>query len=265
MFRDLLVEKMGSVTTITLNRPGKVNALSIALSHELRQAVLDVRDDPACRVMVLTGAGGNFCAGDDISEFPHWGDRPERFRRARLYQETAQMIEDLEPITVAAVDGYCCGGGVELTLVCDFVIATERSRWGMPEIDIDITPGWGGTQRMARFTGRRKAKEINLIGALYSARRAEEMSLVNRVVSDGQLTTEVKTLVDLMLLRNPHALRKTKFVLNKGADTHLGSAMGFEALAALAPVQDAQGVAAFNEKNDLWHRRRAAAVTFWQD
>src|SRR5882757_5749036 len=87
---------------------------------------------------------------------PYW--------QARQYQETAQMIEDLTPITIAAVDGVCTGGGLELTLVCDFVVATDRSRWGMPEIDWDITPGWGGVTRLARFAGRRKTKELNLIG-----------------------------------------------------------------------------------------------------
>lgn len=265
MFKDLTVEKNGPVTTITLNRPTKVNALTIAMSLELHQAIHEVRADTECRVMVLMGAGGNFCAGDDISEFPNWGERPERFRRARLYQETAQMIDDIEPITIAAVDGYCCGGGVELTLVCDFVVATERSLWGMPEIDIDITPGWGGTQRMARFTGRRRAKEINLIGALYSAQKAEQMNLVNRIVPNDRLDVNVRALTELMLMRNPNAIRKTKFILNKGFDANLSSAMAFEALAALAPTQDSLGVQAFNEKNDLWRRRRGMARTFWQD
>src|SRR5581483_9947737 len=100
----------------------------------------------------------------------------------RLYQETVKIIEDLTPITIAAVDGVCTGGGLELTLVCDFVIATDRSRWGMPEIDWDITPGWGGTSRLARIAGRRKAKEWNRLGALFTAETAARYNLVNRSV-----------------------------------------------------------------------------------
>ena len=94
-----------------------------------------------------------------------------------MYQETVTMIDNLVPVTIAAVDGVCTGGGLELTLVCDFVVATNRSRWGMPEINWDITPGWGGTAKIAKFAGRRKAKEWNLIGALFSAAVAERHDL----------------------------------------------------------------------------------------
>src|SRR4051794_32430901 len=151
----LLTHRDGPVTTITLNRPDVHNALDDELSLELNQVVRAVDADRECRVLILCGAGDTFCAGDDIKGFRTW-DADEPYWQVRLYQETAQLIEDLTPVTIAAVDGVCCGGGLELTLVCDFVIATERSRWGMPEIDWDITPGWGGLSRLPRYAGRRK-------------------------------------------------------------------------------------------------------------
>lgn len=102
------------------------------------------------------------------------------------------MIEDLTAMTVAKVDGIAVGGGLELTLVCDFVVATDRSRWGMPEIDWEITPGWGGTNRLAWFAGRRKAKEWNLIGALFDARTAQRYNLMNRLTTPERLDAEVQ-------------------------------------------------------------------------
>jgi enoyl-CoA hydratase len=144
-YKKLIFDRQDQVTTITLNRPKVHNALDRELSAELKDAILKVRADRDCRVMVLQGAGETFCAGDDIKEFNEWrGD--ESYWQVRLYQETVQLIEDLTPVTIAAVDGVCTGGGLELTLVCDFVVATDRSRWGMPEIDWDITPGWAAFQ-----------------------------------------------------------------------------------------------------------------------
>ena len=124
-YQNLLFDRSGPVTTITLNRPHKHNALDRVLSDELNQAVRQVRDDRDCRILILRGAGDTFCAGDDIAEFNTWGPE-DPYWQVRLYQETVQIIEDLTPITIAAVDGVCTGGGLELTLVCDFVIATDR-------------------------------------------------------------------------------------------------------------------------------------------
>src|SRR6266404_4904737 len=147
---------------------------------ELNAAVKEISVDRECRVVILRGAGDTFCAGDDVKEFNDWA--PEDFIwQVRMYQETVTMIDNLVPVTIAAVDGVCTGGGLELTLVCDFVVATNRSRWGMPEINWDITPGWGGTGRLSKFAGRRKTKEWNLLGYLFSGAVAERCDLVNRL------------------------------------------------------------------------------------
>src|ERR1700752_406535 len=219
-YQNLLLDRSGPITTITLNRPRKHNALERVLSDELNRAVRQVRDDRECRILILRGAGDTFCAGDDIAEFNTWGPE-DPYWQVRLYQETVQIIEDLTPITIAAVDGVCTGGGLELTLVSDFVIPPDRSRGGMPEIDWDITPGWGGTSRLARIAGRRRAKEWNLIGALFDASTAERYDLINRICTPDTLDAEVDALTRVMRAKHPTTVRRTKFILNQGADHHI--------------------------------------------
>jgi enoyl-CoA hydratase len=257
----LVVHRQGPVTTITLNRPDCHNALDREVSAELNEAVRKVSIDRDCRVLILRGAGDTFCAGDDIKEFNDW--EPDDFIwQVRMYQETVNVIDNLTPVTIAAVDGVCTGGGLELTLVCDFVIATNRSRWGMPEINWDITPGWGGTAKIAKFAGRRKAKEWNLIGALFSAAVAERHNLVNRLCEPDALDREVDALVEVLLAKNPSTLKVTKYFLDKGADLDLASSMIFE---GAPPRQfERQGIADFVEKSSR-DQRRKLVINFWQD
>jgi enoyl-CoA hydratase len=207
----------GPVARITLDRPEKRNALSIALSDELIRAIDRVQDSTALKVVVLQGAGETFCAGDDITEMHTWGDANGVMRRVRLYQTMANALEELDKVTVAAVDGFAVGGGLEITMACDFVVATQRARWGMPEVDVGITPGWGGTTRMARLIGRRMTKEVNLLGALHPAARAVQLGLWNRVVPDEGLAAEVDALVEVLLSKNQQAVRQLKFIINRGS------------------------------------------------
>lgn len=161
-----------------------------------------------------------------------WGDANQVMRRVRLYQHMANTLEELDKITVCAVDGFCVGGGLEITMACDFVVCTERSRWGMPEVDWGITPGWGGTTRMARLIGRHMTKEVNLLGALHPARRGLELGLFNRVVADDALAAETEALVDLLLGKNQQGLRQLKFTINRGVECDQYTAQGFEAMGA---------------------------------
>jgi enoyl-CoA hydratase/carnithine racemase len=268
-FTKLIFDRCGPVTTVTLNRPEVHNALDRELSAELNTAVRLVREDRECRVFVLRGTGETFCAGDDIKDFTTW-DRDDPYWQVRLYQETVKIIEDLTPVTIAGVDGVCTGGGLELTLVCDFVIATDRSRWGMPEIDWEITPGWGGTSRLARFAGRRKAKEWNLIGALFDAATAERYDLVNRLCPPEQLDAEVEALSEVMLAKNPTTVRRTKFIMTQGADHHISAALAFEVPIQPYPNTAAngdgptQGIIDFTSP-ETRRQRRALARDFWQD
>jgi enoyl-CoA hydratase/carnithine racemase len=255
----LILGRNGAVTTITLNRPECHNALDRELSAELNAAVRQISHDRDCRVVIFRGAGDTFCAGDDIKEFNDWeiADFPWQIR---MYQETVTMIDNLVPVTLAAVDGVCTGGGLELTLVCDFVLATPRSRWGMPEINWDITPGWGGTARIAKFAGRRKAKEWNLLGALFSAATAERYDLVNRFCEPEDLDLEVDALVEVILSKNPATLNVTKYFLDKGADLDIASSMVFEGAPNRHVTRD--GISDFVDKDSRDQRRKLLA-DFW--
>jgi enoyl-CoA hydratase/carnithine racemase len=257
----LLIERLGPVTYLTLNRPQVHNALDRELSLLLNEAVRSVERDRECAVLVLRGAGDTFCAGDDITEFNTWsGDDP--YWQVRLYQETAKLIEDLTCITIAQVDGVATGGGLELTLVSDFVVATDRSRWGMPEIDWDITPGWGGTTRLTRFAGKRKTKEWNLIGALFDAQTAERYDLINRITTPENLVSEVDALIEVILAKDPFTLRRTKKYLNVGSEIHISGALAFEAEAT--PRELGQGVADFTSRPARAQRRKLSK-NFWQN
>lgn len=274
VFEQLIYEEDGPLARITLNRPERRNALSMQLSEELTGALELVRRSQKVKVLVIKGADQTFCSGDDITEMGSWGDANEIVRRVRGYQRMADTLADLDKITIAAVDGYAVGGGLEITMACDFVIATARARWGMPEVDVGITPGWGGTTRMARLIGRRMTKEVNLLGALHPASRALELGLWNRVVADESLDEEVQALVGVLLSKNQQALRQLKFIIDKGVETDLHTAQGFEALSAgltgavngawqIPDADQASGVMSFIAGGEQWKARRALARDFW--
>jgi enoyl-CoA hydratase len=275
-YKNLIYEEKERTAFITLNRPAKMNALSMVLSDEILAAVRHVQDSRRLKFLVFKGAGNNFCVGDDITEMPRWGNANRIMRRARYYQVMANAIEEWDKITIAAVDGYAVGGGLEITMACDFVIATERSIWGMPEVDVGITPGWGGTTRMARFIGRRRTKEINLLGALHPGKKAVEWNLWNRLVPNDQLDAEVDRLLEVLKSKNQQGMRQLKFIINRGVECDLYTAQGFEALSAaltgavsgMWKIKDAdqgKGVLGFAAKDGLWQTRRRLAKDFWTD
>lgn len=275
-FDNLIYKETDQVAWITLNRPDVMNALSMKLSEEIVAAIEIVRQSTKLKFLVIKGKGDNFCVGDDIKEMIKWGNANDITRRVRYYQNMANQLEELDKITVAAVDGFAVGGGLEITMVCDFVIATERSKWGMPEVDVGITPGWGGTTRLARLIGRRRAKEINLIGALHSGEKAVEWNLWNRIVSNDQLDTEVELLLDVLKSKNQQGMRQLKFIINRGVECDLYTAQGFEvlsgaltgAVSGMWKIKDAdqgKGIIGFTDKDGLWQTRRRLAKDFWVD
>ena len=273
----------GDVARILLNRPEAHNALSIELSDMLVEAIHTIKKTTTIKFVVIKGAGNSFCAGDDITEMMKWfddelGERTQGangvMRRIRIYQDMANSLEELDKITISAVDGYAVGGGLEITMASDFVIATRRSQWGMPEVDSGITPGWGGTTRMSRYIGKRRTKEINIIGALMSAQCAMDWGLWNRVVDDDALDREVEALLEVLRVKNQQACRQLKYIVNRGCETDLYTAQGFEMLSGglsgavnggwrVADADNGQGIKGFTEKDQLWQKRRALAKRFW--
>jgi enoyl-CoA hydratase len=271
----------GRVATITWDPPKPMNPLSVKLTDELVAAVEEAQADERLNVVVLRGAGGVFSVGDDLIEMNDgaWGDPNQVMRRIRFYQRFAQSIEELDKVTIAVAEGFVLGGGLEITMACDLVLATDDMRWGMPEVDSGMTPGWGGTTRMIRLIGRRRTKEVNLIGALQSAERGVEWGLFNRAVPAGELESELERLVEVLLAKNQQTLRQLKFVMNKNADADMSTALAFEAMnefmtsavnwrpetPAVPDAEPGDGLEAFATKNDLWERRRGLAIDFWSD
>jgi enoyl-CoA hydratase/carnithine racemase len=283
--KPLLLTMEGDTAHIILNRPDVHNALSIELSDRLVEAIRIIKKSTDTKFVVIKGAGNTFCAGDDIKEMIRWGDDEHGnstqgangvMRRVRIYQDMANSLEDLDKLTISAVDGVAVGGGLEITMACDFVIATERARWGMPEVDSGITPGWGGTTRLSRYIGKRRTKEINIIGALMPAQRAVDWGLWNRVVPDDRLDDEVEALLEVLRSKNLQACRQLKYIINRGCETDLYTAQGFEMLSAglsgavngfweVSDADHGDGVRDFAQKGDLWKRRRALSKDFWTD
>lgn len=275
--KPLLLTMDGDTARIILNRPEVRNALSIEMSDMLVDAIQTVKRSTDTKFLIIKGAGNTFCAGDDIKEMLRWGDDEHGkstqgangvMRRVRIYQDMANSLEELDKLTICAVDGLAVGGGLEITMACDFVIATERARWGMPEVDSGITPGWGGTTRLSRYIGKRRTKEINIIGALMTAERAVQWGLWNRVVDNDSLDTELDALLEVLRCKNQQACRQLKYIINRGCETDLYTAQGFEMLSGglsgavngFWEVNDADkgsGVTNFTEKGGLWQRRRA--------
>jgi len=275
-FENLIYRENEETAWILLNRPEVMNALSMKLSEEIVAAIEIVRQSTKLKFLVIKGEGPNFCVGDDIKEMIKWGNANDITRRVRYYQNMANQLEELDKMTIAAVDGFAVGGGLEITMACDFVIATERSKWGMPEVDVGITPGWGGTTRLARLIGRRRAKEINLIGALHTSKKAVEWNLWNRVVANDQLDEEVERLLEVLKSKNQQGMRQLKFIINRGVECDLYTAQGFEVLSGALTgavsgfwqIKDAdqgKGVLGFTAKDGLWQTRRRLAKGFWVD
>jgi enoyl-CoA hydratase len=279
-YENIIFEEAGDLARITLNRPKVVNALSVAMSGELFDAIERVRASNTIKYLVIKGAGGNFCSGDDLTEMlTKWGGSIDTMmKRVRVYQDMANTLEDLDAITICAVDGFCVGGGLEVAMACDFVVATEQAKWGMPEIDWGIVPGWGGTARMTRYIGRRKTKEINFLGALHPAKYAVELGLYNRVVPNGTLETEIEKLLTVLRTKSSYSLRHLKFIINKGVDQPQQTALAFEALNAAVSAA-AIGVTSMDgadqgrslknfkakKQDEILSKRRDMATNFWVD
>ena len=281
----LLLELDGDTARITLNRPDVHNALSMEMSDMLVDAILTIKRSTDIHFVVIKGSGNTFCAGDDITEMLRWAEDEHGqytqgangvIRRVRIYQDMANSLEELDKITICAVDGVAVGGGLEITMASDFVIATDRAKWGMPEVDSGITPGWGGTTRMARYIGKRRTKEINIIGALFPAGKAVEWNLWNRTVAPEKLDDEVESLLVLLRSKNQQAIRQLKYIINRGCETDLYSAQGYEMLSAglsgavnglweIADADKGAGVLNFSDKGSLWKERRKLAKNFWVD
>jgi enoyl-CoA hydratase len=248
-YANLLIEDRDAVRVITVNRPDKLNALNHATIGELQQAFDAARSDTAVRVVVLTGAGAK-AFGADISEFA--SATPVQARDfSEAGQRMMRTIETLGKPVIARVNGFALGGGMELAMCCHLRIAADSAKLGTPEINLGILPGFGGTQRLTRLTGRAAALELCLLGAPISAQRAFQLGIVNRVVPAADLDAEVTKVAAQLARSAPHALRAILDAVILGADMTLDQGLSYEThlFAVTASTEDMrEGTRAFLEK-----------------
>jgi enoyl-CoA hydratase len=241
----------GNIATVVLNRPEKLNALNATARSEIVRALQESREDKDVRVLILSGNERAFCAGADIEELRAINTTHGAYRHSRDFQRVFDEVERFPKPTIAAIGGYALGGGFELALACDFRIAAEGARFGLPEVVLGAIPAGGGTQRLPRAIGTAKAKEILFLGEPIDAQEAWRIGLVNRVVSADQLLHEANAIARKLVTRPALALETLKAVVDTGSNLDLSSAIELEArsFAMLFSSRDfVEGTTAFVEK-----------------
>lgn len=246
----VLTERDGAVATLTINRPDKRNALSTAVRQAFLAAFQALQDDEQVRVIVVTGAGGqSFVAGADIAEF-ETRTPVEQYRVMRAPSPLEALERSPKPV-IAAINGYCLGGGLELAMACDFRIAAEHAMFGQPEINLGIIPGGGGTQRLPRLVGLGHALRMILSGEPIDAAEALRIGLVQEVVAADALLPRVREVAARIAQKSPVALAAAREATRAALQTPLAEGLRVETglyLLAFASADKAEGVRAFLEK-----------------
>jgi len=218
-FENIILEVKGPIATLFFNRPKALNALNNALFDELNLALDEIRENQEIRVLILTGAGDKaFVAGADIAELVKMNPL-EAKTFSRKGQKVFSKIEDLPIPAIAAVNGFALGGGSEAALACDFIYASEKAIFGLPEITLGLIPGFGGTQRLARLVGVNRAKEMVFTGKNIKAEEALAYGIVNKICPHETLMEDVMKTAELIASRGSVALRSAKEVIQNGLKT----------------------------------------------
>ena len=250
-YRNLEISNRGAVRTIVVNRPDKLNALNRDTLNELGLAFAQAAQDDAVRVVVLTGTGEKaFVAGADIAEMNGYTPvQAQGFSRAG--QRLMTSIERLGKPVIARIQGFALGGGMELAMACHLRVASEKAKFGQPEINLGLIPGFGGTQRLLRLVGRGAALELCLTGAPINAQRAYELGLVTRVVAPEALDEAVNTLADQLAAAAPLAAATILDAVLQGGETAIDQGLEFETQGfalAFSTEDMREGTTAFLEK-----------------
>jgi enoyl-CoA hydratase len=250
-FENIILTMENHIALIQFNRPKALNALNNALFDELDQALDQVRANTDIRVLVLTGAGDKaFVAGADIVELSRMTPLQGKYF-SRKGQNVFAKIEDLPIPAIAAVNGYALGGGSEAALACDFIYAAENAVFGLPEINLGLIPGFGGTQRLARLVGNNRAKEMIFTGKNITAQQAREYGIVNQVCAPEDLMESVMKIAGTIAAKGRVALRAAKEVIHNGtnADLETGCRIENDAFGlTMSSVDAKEGTSAFLEK-----------------
>lgn len=248
-FNNLKLDIKDYIATVTLDRP-PVNALNMEILNELEIMIAHLEENEEVHVVILTGAGKAFVAGADISEMSV-KSADEGMKFGAYGSKVFRQIETLSKPVIAAVNGFALGGGCELALSCDIRIASEKSKFGQPEVSLGITPGFAGTQRLPRIIGRAKAKEMILTGDMINATEAEKIGLVNKVVSKESLIESAEEMARRILKNGQLAVRYSKAAINEGADLDFESGNNVEKIyfgMCFATEDQNEGMAAFLDR-----------------
>ncbi len=250
-YRNVLFEKEDSIGLLTINRPQVLNALNRETMTEISQVVGKIATDPEVAVLIITGAGEkSFVAGADISEMRTLSALEGR-AWSKFSQATFNAIENLPQPVIAAVNGYALGGGCELAMSCDIRIASDKAKFGQPEVLLGVVAAFAGTQRLPRLVGKGRAKELLFTGDQIDAAEACRIGLVNKVVPAGELLTAATALAAKIISRGPVAVQLCKAAVNEGLDMDLESAQAYEAEVfglCFATADQKEGMNAFVEK-----------------
>jgi len=250
-YQHILFETQDAVATITFNRPKAMNALNAELLDELGRALDEVAGDEEIKALILTGAGDKaFVAGADITELATFNPLQAK-RFSKKGHDVFSRLQALPIPVIAAVNGYALGGGCEVALACDFIYASETAMFGLPEINLGLMPGFGGTQRLPRLIGKNMAKEMIFTGKMISAAEAAQIRLVNQVCDAGSLMAEVLKTAKAIAQKGKVALRAAKEAIDNGMNMDLVSGCNMEMdgfAICMASADSKEGTRAFLEK-----------------
>ncbi len=250
-FKNLQIENNQGLTILKINRPQALNAINPEVLLELATFAHEINKNPEIKIVVLTGAGEKaFVAGADIAAMKTMSAL-EAKTFCDLGHRVMRQIETCRKPVIAAVNGFCFGGGLEMALSCNFIYASENAKLGLPEVNLGLFPGFGGTQRLSRLIGKNKAKEMIYSAKTLSAREAFEIGIVNRVTSPMDLLKEVENTAREIMKKGPIAVELAKRAINDGADLDLASGLAMERAIfplVFATEDQKEGVNAFLEK-----------------
>lgn len=255
-YENLLLKKEGNIGILSINRPNELNALNSKVLDELNMAIDDISLDNDIHVLIISGEGRAFVAGADIEEMKN-KNASEARNFANKGLTVFRKIELMEKPVIAAVNGFALGGGCELAMSCDIRIASQKAKFGQPEVGLGITPGFGGTQRLSRLVGLGKAKELIFTADIIKADEAFIIGLVNKVVEADQLMDESMKLASKIASKGQLAVRYSKTAINRGFETDLETGMVIEKeLFALcfATEDQKEAMSAFLDKRDAIYK-----------
>ncbi len=227
-YTKLIIEKQENICTVKINNPEALNALNSTILKELDAAFAEIKEDNSIDVVILTGEGRSFVAGADISQMCEM-NAIEGKAFGELGASVFRKIELLDKVVIAAVNGFALGGGCELAMACDIRVASVKAKFGQPEVGLGITPGFSGTQRLARIVGIGKAKELIYTADVIVAEEAYRIGLVNKVVAPEVLMDECIAMAKKIASKAPLAVRYAKEAINRGIETDIDTGISIEA------------------------------------